>query len=83
MFPLNCFLIVSADAIRKPADTIRLSADNLIVFLGVFKWHEIKSLTFVCGVLWNRKRMIPWLFFATINHSFSFYALSSLLSMER
>ena len=49
MFPLNCFLIVSAAAIRKPADTIRLSADSLIVFLGVFKWHEIKSLTIGCG----------------------------------
>ncbi len=35
--PLVNILIVSADAIRKPADTIRLSADNLIVFLGVFK----------------------------------------------
>jgi len=32
MFPLNYFLIVSADAIRKPADTIRLSADNLIQY---------------------------------------------------
>ena len=41
-------LIVSADAIRKPADTIRLSADNLIVFLGPFKWHEIRFLTMEC-----------------------------------
>ncbi len=27
--------------------------------------------------------MIPWLFFATINHSFSFCLPSSLLSIER